>query len=293
MSLFFLKKKLKVISIFVLVLWVSIKLLWWWWWMVMRKIIKLLWSNTNDDDDEAGILVSDTGNTGLMYCSPEGECVIPTTYTSDEKHDDSQWWWWWKLKNSNSKNDNNSDYSSSCQLQFKLQSHNSDHSNSHSIIVTIVKVITIAITEIVAREGFDSYSSKFLNFKFNNSNNNSNNSDSWFLTEYSSKLFNFKFNNSNSKNNNNSDSWCLTVTPRTPNFNFKFPTSIPPHLISSRPHIQNLENPNFDHISLFLFYPKVSLLHLRDSRTKDQDCRTRIKEYFPSSCFLVTFIGVF
>ena len=54
------------------VLWVSIKLLWWWWWMVMRKIIKLSWSYTNDDDDEAGILVSDTGNTGLMYCTPAG-----------------------------------------------------------------------------------------------------------------------------------------------------------------------------------------------------------------------------
>ena len=51
-------------------------------------------TNTNtkndDEDNEASILVSDTGNTGLMYCSPEGECVIPTTYTSDEKHDDSQ-----------------------------------------------------------------------------------------------------------------------------------------------------------------------------------------------------------
>ena len=56
--------------------------------MVMRKIIKLSWSYTNDDDDEAGILVSDTGNTGLMYCMPEGECVIPATYTWDEKHDD-------------------------------------------------------------------------------------------------------------------------------------------------------------------------------------------------------------
>ena len=45
-------------------------------------------TNNDDEDNEAGILVSDTGNTGLMYCMPEGECVIPATYTWDEKHDD-------------------------------------------------------------------------------------------------------------------------------------------------------------------------------------------------------------
>ena len=64
------------------VLWVSIKLLWWWWWMVMRKIIKLSWSYTNDDDDEAGILVSDTGNTGLMYCTPAGSASYLDLYIS-------------------------------------------------------------------------------------------------------------------------------------------------------------------------------------------------------------------
>ena len=40
-----------------------------------------------------------------MYCMPEGECVIPATYTWDEKHDEDATYTWDEKHDDDAKED--------------------------------------------------------------------------------------------------------------------------------------------------------------------------------------------